>query len=86
MLGYLTTKINHGRRIQTIFFVFLASFITLTFLYSLTLFYDPDFLTEEVQNNSNPYIVTFFLVSAILVFLEYNLVCVFGIIDLAKFA
>ena len=86
LLGYLITKYYHGRRIQTIYFVFLASFISQCFLDALRLIYEPNFLIEPMKNSENPYIFTFFALSSVLVFLEYNLVCLFGIIDLAKIA
>ena len=72
-----------------IFCVILASIISELFLYFLRLFFENTELGEALDTDK--YIVDtqlpamiFCLTSNIFVYLEYNLVCLFGLIDLAK--
>lgn len=50
-IGYITTKLYHGRRILLIFGVILASIISELFLYFLRLFYENEALGEALENN-----------------------------------
>jgi hypothetical protein len=89
VIGAMTARFYHGRRFLLIFCVILGSIISELFLYFLRLFFENNDLGDALDKKE--YIIDqslpcqiFCLTSNIFVYLEYNLVCIFGLIDLAK--
>ena len=85
----MTANFYHGRKVKLIFGVILAGILFEFFLYLIRIIFENEDLGKALDGDdyledTNFTAKVFSVICNILVYLEYNLICLFGLIDLAK--